>query len=147
MTENIKMIKYGRYARYSSENQNETSIEGQLFFMENLAKLNDYELYDTYIDRAYSGTTENRPDFQRLLSDMRDRKFDVLMVHKLDRIARDDFVMAKVKEIANASDIKIVSVVERCDDTPEGKLMMNIISGFASFYSLNLSRETKKGFR
>ncbi len=141
------MIKYGRYARYSSENQNETSIEGQLFFMENLAKLNDYELYDTYIDRAYSGTTENRPDFQRLLSDMRDRKFDVLMVHKLDRIARDDFVMAKVKEIANASDIKIVSVVERCDDTPEGKLMMNIISGFASFYSLNLSRETKKGFR
>ena len=141
------MIKYGAYARYSSDNQHETSIEGQLFFMENFAKMNNYELYDTYIDRAYSGTIEKRPEFERLLEDMGNRKFNILMVHKLDRIARDEYLMAKVRRIAEKNDIKILSVVERCDDSPEGKLMMNIFTGFASFYSYNLSREIKKGYK
>ena len=57
------------YARYSSENQTEQSIEGQLRVCGEYAKTHDILILDTYIDRAMTGTNDNRPDFQRMLKD------------------------------------------------------------------------------
>ena len=57
------------YARYSSERQTEQSIEGQLRICNDFAKHNGLQVLDTYIDRAMTGTNDNRPAFQQMLKD------------------------------------------------------------------------------
>ena len=57
------------YARYSSDNQTEQSIEGQLRVCEEYVQRNNIVIVDTYIDRAMTGTNDNRPDFQRMIQD------------------------------------------------------------------------------
>ena len=61
------------YARYSSDNQREESIEGQLRECQAFAESNDMIIVDTYIDRALSAKTDNRPDFQRMIKDAEKR--------------------------------------------------------------------------
>lgn len=76
------------YARYSSENQREESIEGQLRECTAYCKKNDITIVRSYIDRALSAKTDNRPDFQRMIKDSAKGLFDVVLVWKLDRFAR-----------------------------------------------------------
>lgn len=64
------------YARYSSDNQREKSIEGQLRF----AEKNDIQIVETYIDRGFSVRTERRPDFQRMIKDSAGKKYEVVIV-------------------------------------------------------------------
>lgn len=75
------------YARYSSDNQREESIEGQLRECTAYCVKNDITILRTYIDRALSAKTDNRPDFQRMVKDSAKGLFDVVIVWKLDRFA------------------------------------------------------------
>ena len=75
------------YARYSSDNQREESIEGQLRECKEYAERNDMIIVKTYIDRALSAKTDNRPEFQRMIKDSSQEFFDVVLVWKLDRFA------------------------------------------------------------
>ena len=59
------------YARYSSDNQREESIEGQLRECKDYADRNDMVIVKNYIDRALSAKTDNRPEFQRMIKDIR----------------------------------------------------------------------------
>ena len=68
------------YARYSSDNQTEQSIEGQLRVCEEFAQRNNILILDTYIDRAMTGTNDNRPDFQRMIKDSADKHWDFILV-------------------------------------------------------------------
>ena len=72
------------YARYSSDKQTEQIIEGQLRVCHEYAERNDIIVVDTYIDRAMTGTNDNRPDFQRMLKDSKNKKWDYILVYKLD---------------------------------------------------------------
>ena len=72
------------YARYSSDNQREESIEGQLRECTAYCKKNDITVLRTYIDRAMSAKTDHRPDFQRMIKDSAKGLFDVIIVWKLD---------------------------------------------------------------
>ena len=76
------------YARYSSDNQREESIEGQLRECQVFAKKNDITLLEPYIDRALSAKTDNRPNFQKMIKDSAAKKFDVVIVWKLDTTRR-----------------------------------------------------------
>ena len=76
------------YARYSSDNQREESIEGQIRECKAFAEKNGIDIIEIYIDRALSAKTDNRPDFQRLIKESGIKKFEVLLVWKLDRFAR-----------------------------------------------------------
>ena len=78
------------YARYSSDSQREASIEGQLRDCKDYAEKNGITVVGTYIDRAYSAKTDDRPDFQRMIKDSAKKIFDVVLVWKLDRFARKD---------------------------------------------------------
>lgn len=69
------------YARYSSENQTEQSIEGQLHVCEEYAQRNNILILNTYIDRAMTGTNDNRPDFQRMIKDSTKREWDYVLVY------------------------------------------------------------------
>lgn len=75
-------IEYERciYARYSSDNQREESIEGQLRECNDFAKRNDITIIDSYIDRAFSATTDKRPAFQKMIKDSAKNMFDVIIV-------------------------------------------------------------------
>ena len=68
------------YARYSSERQTEQSIEGQVRVCTEYAQRNDIFILDTYIDRAMTGTNDNRTDFQRMLKDSAKRAWDYVLV-------------------------------------------------------------------
>ena len=79
------------YARYSSDNQREESIEGQLRECRQYADRNGITLLDPYIDRAYSAKTDNRPSFLKMVKDSAAKKFDTIIVWKLDRFARNRY--------------------------------------------------------
>lgn len=68
------------YARYSSDNQTEQSIEGQLRVCEEYAQRNGIVIVDTYIDRAMTGTNDNRPDFRRMIKDSAKKSWDFILV-------------------------------------------------------------------
>lgn len=72
------------YARYSSDSQTEQSIEGQLRVCEDYAKSHDIVVVNTYIDRAMTGTNDNRPAFQRMLKDSNRKEWDFILVYKFD---------------------------------------------------------------
>lgn len=75
------------YASYSCDNQREESIEGQLRECRAFAERNNYTLIDTYIDRAMSAKTDNRPEFQKMIKDSAKGQFNAIIVWKLDRFA------------------------------------------------------------
>ena len=75
------------YARYSSDNQREESIEGQIRECTAYAEKNGITVIKHYIDRALSAKTDNRPDFQQMIKDSEKRLFDIVLVWKLDRFS------------------------------------------------------------
>ena len=79
------------YARYSSENQREESIEGQIRECTAFAEKNGITILKHYIDRAYSAKTDNRPEFQRMIQDCKEKLFDMILVWKLDRFSRNRY--------------------------------------------------------
>lgn len=84
-------MKAAIYARYSSDNQREESIEGQIRECMEYAEYNDIEIVGQYIDRAFSAKTDDRPDFLRMVNDSSKRLFDIVLVWKLDRFARNRY--------------------------------------------------------
>ena len=79
------------YARFSSHSQTEQSIEGQLKVCYEYAESNHYTVVGEYIDRAISGTTDNRAEFQRMISDSDKHTFEGVLVYQLDRFARNRY--------------------------------------------------------
>ncbi len=100
------------YARYSSENQREESIEGQLRECMAFAERNDITILGTYIDRALSAKTDNRPEFQRMIKDSSKKMFDVILVWKIDRFSRNRYDSAKYKTMLKKNNVKVVSATE-----------------------------------
>lgn len=82
------------YARYSSDNQREASIEGQIRECTAFAEKNGITVLRHYIDRAIYAKTDNRPEFQNMIKDGNKKLFDMIIVWKLDRFARNRFTTA-----------------------------------------------------
>ena len=97
------------YARYSSERQTEQSIEGQLRECMEYAERNDIVIVDTYIDRAMTGTNDNRTDFQRMLKDAQKSAWDIVLVYKFDRFSRNKYEAAIHKKTLKDHGITLVS--------------------------------------
>ena len=133
------------YARYSSEKQKEESIEGQLRECKAFAKRNDIHIVDTYIDRAISAKTDNRPSFQKMIKDSAKRPFDVILVWKLDRFARNRYDSAHYKSVLRKNGVKVVSVTESISEGAEGILLESLLEGMAEYYSAELSEKVVRG--
>jgi DNA invertase Pin-like site-specific DNA recombinase len=133
------------YARYSSDAQTEQSIEGQLRVCEEYAKSHDIMILDTYIDRAMTGTNDNRPDFQRMIKDSNKRQWNYVLVYKLDRFSRNKYEMAMHKKTLKDNGIKVISATEFIPDTPEGIIFESMLEGYAEYYSAELSQKVRRG--
>ena len=118
------------YARYSSDNQREESIEGQIRECMEFAERNGITVFGTYIDRALSAKTDNRPDFQRMIKDSYRKLFDTVLVWKLDRFARNRYDSAYYKNILKKNGVKVISAKEHISDGPEGVLLESMLEGF-----------------
>ena len=122
------------YARQSVEKKNSISIESQIEFCKKVAGQD----LSVYLDRGYSGKNTQRPDFQRLLSDVKAGKIQKLYVYRLDRFSRSVADFGKLWEILRAHQVEFVSINENFDtSTPMGRAMLHIIMVFAQ-----LERET-----
>lgn len=133
------------YARYSSHNQREESIEGQLRVCHQYAERMGLEIIREYTDSAISGRTDNRPSFQQMMAEAPRLKYDVVLVYKLDRFARNRYVSATHKNKLKKLGIRVVSATETISDGADGVLMESILEGFAEYYSVNLSENVKRG--
>ena len=87
------------YARYSSDSQREESIEGQLRECTEYAERNGTTILRSYIDRALSARTADRPEFQNMIKDSEQKLFGVVLIWKLDRFSRDRYDSAHYKRI------------------------------------------------
>ena len=123
------------YARYSSDSQTEQSIEGQLRVCQEYAKHNDMIIVDTYIDRAMTGTNDNRPDFQRMIKDSSKHQFEIVLVYKLDRFSRNKYENTIHKHTLSNNGVKVLSAMENIPDSPEGIILESLLEGMNQYYS------------
>ena len=135
------------YARYSSDRQTEQSIEGQLRECYAFAKANDIAVIDTYIDRAISGKTDNRPAFQKMIEDSAKRQFQAVIVYRLDRFTRNRYDSAIYKARLKKNGVKVLSAMENLNGSPESIIMESLLEGMAEYYSVELSQKITRGMR
>lgn len=133
------------YARYSSDNQREESIEGQLRECKAFAEKNGIQIVGTCIDRALSAKTDNRPDFQRMIKDSGNGLLDTVIVWRLDRFARNRYDSAHYKSILRKNGAKVISATEMISDTAEGVLLEPLLEGMAEYYSADLAEKVIRG--
>ena len=133
------------YARYSSDNQREESIEGQLRECKEYAERNDITILGTYIDRALSAKTDNRPEFQHMIKESAKGLFDVVLVWKLDRFARNRYDSARYKNLLKKNGVKVISARENISEGSEGIILEAMLEGYAEYYSAELSEKVIRG--
>ena len=135
------------YARYSSDSQTENSIQGQLRECKEYAERHNIKIVDSYIDRALSAKTDNRPEFQRMIRDSEKKQFDICLVWKLDRFSRSRIDSATYRAILKRNDVKVVSIKENISDGPEGIILEGLLESMAEYYSAELSVKIKRGHK
>ena len=133
------------YARYSSDRQREESIEGQLRECMDYALKNKYTVIGTYVDRALSARTADRPGFQRMIADSAKRLFEVVLVWKLDRFSRDRYDSAHYKHVLKKNNVRVISIKENISDGPEGIILESMLEGYAEYYSAELAQKIRRG--
>lgn len=136
------------YARFSSDNQREESIDAQVRAIRDYAKKNSIIIVGEYIDKAKSAMTDNRPEFLRMVSDSAKAGFDLVLVHKLDRFARNRQDSIGYRMELKKHGVSLVSVLEYLDDeSPESLILESVLEAMAEYYSKNLAREVNKGMK
>ena len=133
------------YARFSSHNQTEQSIEGQVRVCEEYCAGRGFKVVGVYADRALSGKTDNRPEFQRMIADSGKRLFDAVIVYKTDRFARNKYDSAIYKRELRQNGVQIFYAAEAIPDGPEGIILESLMEGLAEYYSAELSQKIKRG--
>jgi len=125
----MKLIRAAAYGRYSSDNQREESITAQLRAIEEHCAKKGYVLVKTYTDEAKSATTDNRASFQQMIADSELDLFDVVLVHKLDRFARNRYDSAFYKRKLKLNKVSVESILEQLDNSPESISLESVLEG------------------
>ena len=133
------------YARFSSHSQTEQSIEGQLRVCHAYAAQHNYTVIAEYIDRAISGKTDDRPQFQQMIADSSKHLFEGVLVYQLDRFARNRYDSATYKQKLKKNGVRVFSAKENIADDPSGILMESVLEGMAEYYSAELALKIKRG--
>ena len=137
------------YGRFSSNNQREESIDAQMRAIREYCERENIELIAEFKDEAISGKTDNREDFQKMVSQLLKGHLqaDFVLVHKFNRFARNKYDSALYKKKLKDVGIKVISVSQKIDDTPEGELLEGFLETIDQYYSANLAVEVRKGLR
>ena len=121
------------YARYSSDNQRDASIDQQVKECQKYADQMGLEIVRVYDDRALTGKTDKRPSFLRMIKDSAKGGFKYVIVYTLDRFSRNKYDSAIHKHTLKENGVKVLSAMEHITDDPTGALMESILEGFAQY--------------
>ncbi len=138
------------YARVSTEEQADEghSIDAQLRLTREFCTRKGWTVIAEYVDPGFSGRTLNRPRAQEMLRDAHASAFDVIVVHKLDRLSRSLLDTLSTLADLNRIGVSFASATEDFDfTTPIGKVLLALLAAFAQYFIDNLRVETKKGKR
>lgn len=137
------------YARVSTGAQaiRQLSIPAQLGAMRQHATREGWTILEEFLEAGVSGRTSSRPELTRMLGRCKDQtpRVDVLLVHKLDRLARNLADHLAIRSYLTQHKIRLVSVTENVDDSVSGQLVEHLMASLAEFYSANLGEEVRKG--
>lgn len=133
------------YARYSSHSQTEQSIEGQLETCYEYAGKSGHIVIGEYIDRAQSGTSDNRAEFQRMITDSDKHTFEGVLVYQLDRFARNRYDSAINKAKLKKNGVRVLSARENISEDASGILVEGVLESMAEYYSAELSQKIRRG--
>lgn len=135
------------YARYSSHNQREESIEQQVAECMSFAQANNLNIVEVYSDSAISGKTDKRAAFQRMLRDAAHGKFRVVIAYKSNRIARNMFNALQYEARLDNLGIRTLYAKEEFGDTAAGRFALRTMMNVNQFYSENLSEDIMRAMR
>lgn len=135
------------YARYSSHNQRDVSIEQQVNECVKFAAAQELTVLKVYDDHAMTGTNDQRPEFQRMLQDSASGGFSYVIVYSLDRFSRDKYDSVIHKHTLKENGVRVLSATENIQDNPTGALMETILEGFADYYSKELRQKIMRGMK
>ena len=134
------------YARVSSELSDvDNSISAQISACKEYALKQGYRVSELFIDKAESGRTDKRPEFQRMIRSAKNKEFDIILIHKLDRFSRSREDAVTYKALLKKHKIELFSVTEKLKDDIYSQLIEGILEVTAEFYSKNLGEEIRKG--
>ena len=135
------------YARVSTTNNGQDPLV-QLRELREYCARRGWQVFDEYVDVGISGTKEKRPELDRLMTDAHRRGFDVVVVHRFDRMARSISHLLRVLETFNALGINFVSLSEAIDTaTPAGKLVFTVLGAVAELERSLIVERVKAGLR
>jgi len=139
------------YARVSTGAQadRQLSLPAQLAAMRQHAIHQEWTVLEEFIEAGVSGRSTDRPELARLLARCAgsQTKVQAVVVHKLDRLARNLADHVAIRALLSKQGVRLVSVTENLDDSVSGQLVEHIMASIAEFYSANLGEEVKKGMR
>ena len=137
------------YIRVSTDAQAEEgySIDAQKEQLTAYCISKNIKKYDYYIDGGWSGSNINRPELQRMITDIQNQKISHVIVYKLDRLSRSQKdTLYLIEDVFNPNDVDFISMNESMDtSTPMGKLMLGILSAFAQLERENIRLRTRMG--
>lgn len=131
------------YARYSSDRQSDTSIEAQIEKCKQYCVEKGYTVIKEYVDRAQSAATDRRPAFQQMFADADNKEFDVVVVYKLDRFARNLYDSVVYTKRLEQLGIDLESTTEPITQDIQGKFFRNIMGAINELYIENLKQEIR----
>lgn len=138
------MLVYA-YARYSTDKQTDSSIEQQFEEIKKYAERNNYKILNYYHDSAITGQKDDREQFQKMIDDSIEKKeVQAILVWKLDRFARNRYDSAMYKKKLKNVGIRVISITQNIDDTPEGIILEGLIEAMDEYYCANLSTNVKR---
>jgi DNA invertase Pin-like site-specific DNA recombinase len=135
----------GQLGRGDDEDGDGYSIPAQVKACEREAEARGATVIKAYIERAESARSDDRPVLQQMMRELPVLGVRYLIVHKVDRLARNRLDDAQLYERLVGMNIRLVSASENIDETPAGRLMHGMLATFAEYYSNNLASEIKKG--
>lgn len=129
------------YARYSSENQRDASIEDQVRICRARVEREGWDLVETYADHAFSGTTRLRPGYQQMLEDARAGAFDVVVAEALDRLSRDQEDVAALYKQLSFCGVTLLTLTEGLVN----ELHVGLKGTMNALYIKDLAQKTHRG--
>jgi DNA invertase Pin-like site-specific DNA recombinase len=132
----------------TSHDEDGFSIQAQREYCQRKATDLGAQIVEEYVERGKSARSADRPELQAMLRRIADDPdIHYLIVHKLDRLARNREDDVQIGMLLAKHGVKLVSATENIDETPGGKLVHGIMATIAEWYSGNLSQEARKGLR
>lgn len=133
------------YARYSSHNQREESIEQQIEECTAFARANNITIVEIYADKAISGKTDKRPQFQKMMRDAEKKSFEVVVAYKSNRIARNMFNALAYEDKLGKLGIETLYAKEEFGNTAAGRFALRTMMNVNQFYSENMAEDIRRG--